>query len=355
MALQQLRDILNSGDILSAFFGGTDPEHEVLPKAGVETLITESAALPRDVTTFIDKTGDEPTWAEGHIYYANGDFNATGPYNGNTLQLGKEQYIEVINNTGALIPNGSAVHQTGTIGGVITVDLAQANAYSTAIVAGIATMDIADGTTGRITTFGSISGLDTSGFVEGNELYLSDTLAGGFTQIGPDIATVCARVLVSDAISGKLFISIRSLISLPTVYGVMNNGTINGAFTANNYHTIEDYTSEASLGLPTNSVLGTITIPTQGTYQMIANIVANFDTIGNTKEDIFIGLFEDGVLVHEIQDFLGKDSEAGSFYPTLKFDATAGAVYDIRIMCSLALNNVSFSLATFDITSIHLR
>ncbi len=150
---------------------------------------------------------------------------------------------------------------------------------------------------------------------------------------------------------------IAALAALSNIYGALRGGSTIGTLTPDTYALFDNYTQEKDLFMPTDLVNGTIEVPTSGTYRVTMNIVANFNTIGNAKEDIFLGVF-DGAnvntdLVDEIQDFLGKDSEAGSFYPSILFDAVAGRQYRLGIKSSDNLQGLSYSLVSFDITSVH--
>jgi hypothetical protein len=95
----------------------------------------------------------------------------------------------VYNNTGSIITKGSVVYINGRHSSNLpTIALAQANSeansYTTfALVAD----DIAIGGTGTVIQVGNISGLNlpTSSFTDGDPLYLSPTVAGGYTKVKP--------------------------------------------------------------------------------------------------------------------------------------------------------------------------
>jgi len=310
----------------------------------------------KDELILSDVTGSEPPYVAGQMFYADDKFNFNTAYSDVTLQVGEEQYIEVYNNTGTTLDNGVAVYMTGLSSGMPAVALALANAFITAEVLGITTMDIPDGSAGLITTFGNVNNVNTTGLTSGARLYLSDTVPGGFTTVAPDIASSLGRSLIENATTGRLFVSIENTVALPTIYGAMHNGSAAANFNANTYYPIENYGEGDDVAMPLNLVGGGIYVPTTGKYKLTTNIVLNFDTIGNAKEDIFLAIFDESdTLIKEIQDFLGKDSEAGSFYPSFMFNAVAGKTYHLGVKCSIALNNITYSLVSFDITSVHIR
>jgi len=83
---------------------------------------------------------------------------------GPVLQIGKEIYIDVYNNTASPILNGTAVYPVGAVAGFPSVEEADAEYHTT--FRGdvlVTTMDIPAGTMGIATKLGEVHGLDTSG------------------------------------------------------------------------------------------------------------------------------------------------------------------------------------------------
>jgi hypothetical protein len=90
------------------------------------------------------------------------------------------------------ITKGEAVYIAGIDGNTPTVALACANASGTMPGFGIAADDIALNATGKITTFGSLTGLDAADFGEtsitfslGDTVYISSAEAGKLTNVAP--------------------------------------------------------------------------------------------------------------------------------------------------------------------------
>jgi hypothetical protein len=102
-------------------------------------------------------------------------------------QIGREFWVRAYNDTGATIPNGSIVQITGSQGANPTMGLAIATALSTSDVIGWVTEDVLDSSEGEVTVIGKLSDVNTNGFASGTQLYLSDTVAGSFTDTPPDI------------------------------------------------------------------------------------------------------------------------------------------------------------------------
>ena len=88
------------------------------------------------------------------------------------------------------ISRGDVVYISGASGDTPRVALAQANSSSTMPAFGLAAEDIAQGSTGNITTLGSVEGdgsqpVDTSTLTVNQVLYVSSTTAGGVSATAP--------------------------------------------------------------------------------------------------------------------------------------------------------------------------
>lgn len=132
--------------------------------------------------------------AKGTIFWDdNNNTIAASVGNGVRLQFGQEVFYDVENDTGSQIDQGSVVRFDSTIGqsGKFTVVLGSASSAIPALYnIGIATQDIPNGETGKVTHFGKVRGIDTTGGSEnwqsGDVLYVSPTVDGGLTNVKPD-------------------------------------------------------------------------------------------------------------------------------------------------------------------------
>lgn len=92
----------------------------------------------------------------------------------------------VRNETGATLTKGTVVYPAGASGNKMLVQKALANSDATsAQTYGMIQADIPNNQNGFVVISGLVSGLNTSGLVEGGILYLSPTTAGGYTQTKP--------------------------------------------------------------------------------------------------------------------------------------------------------------------------
>ena len=166
-----------------------------------------------------------PSPTGGTLYYDSSEnalsYKPLTNQNDVTINLGQESLVRIYNNSGAQINNGQVVHITGSTSGIPTVALANASKLGTTFVdglaqsSGVATHIIPNGEYGFITNFGIVRDLDTSTFIVGRELFLSDTIDGAITD-DPDSIAFTSRIsvlgwcLTSDAINGKIFVSIEN-------------------------------------------------------------------------------------------------------------------------------------------------
>lgn len=127
------------------------------------------------------------------------------------LQIGQEMYFRVRNNTGATIYNGTVVRFSGVLGasGIITIAPALANGSNpSSYIMGVATEDIPNGEDGLVTRFGKVRGVNTSSFAVGDILYASPTVAGGFTNVKPEVPynVVSVAAVLSSSTNGIIFV-----------------------------------------------------------------------------------------------------------------------------------------------------
>lgn len=213
-------------------------------------------------------------------------------------QVGQEQYAYVRNNTGTTVTNGTVVRFDGaeSVDGGSRLEIAPLLADGNMpglYTIGVATQDILDGEDGRITIFGKIRNIDTTGTAVGETwnvgdiLYVSPTVSGNFTKVkptAPNNVTPIAAVLKSDSTNGELFV--RPTIEQKESYGKFAR-TSNFTFDAINtayalpYDTVE-ITNGAELGTSDTKII----VDQSGFYQVDINIQA--DAIG--------GIFSSAIL-----------------------------------------------------------
>lgn len=143
---------------------------------------------------------------------------------GVTQQVGQELYGRILNNTGVTIPNGSCLGINPATNSYV---LFTANgALSPVTIVGVTTQAIPNATSGRITVWGRVRDLDTTGtpfgevWIAGQILYVSPTIAGGFTNVkptAPNLSMPIAQVISVHATTGQ--IAVRPTIEQQLFYG----------------------------------------------------------------------------------------------------------------------------------------
>jgi len=128
---------------------------------------------------------------------------------GVVVQIGQELLVKARNVTGSTISNGSVVRINGASGDRPTITLAQADSLANISgIIGVVTADILNNAVGFVTVHGLVRGLDTSTFTEGDELFLSDSVAGGFTSTEPTLSIPIGTVTFANPASGTIFANV---------------------------------------------------------------------------------------------------------------------------------------------------
>lgn len=141
-----------------------------------------------------------------------------------TQQVGLELYGRITNNSGATIPNGAAI-SFDPVTNSFLLFIADGTLSPLTII-GIATEQILNGAQGRITVWGRVRDLDTTGtpvgevWAAGEILYTSPTVAGGLTNVkptAPNVSLPIAQVRTVNATTGQ--IAVRPTIEQQLFYG----------------------------------------------------------------------------------------------------------------------------------------
>ena len=131
---------------------------------------------------------------------------------GVVVQGGQEMQIPPSKNTtGDQIDNAECVYISGSTGANPEFGLAKADSPATHEVIAVATHDIANNELGLATAFGMVRDFDTSAWIAGTILYLSDTTAGALTSTAPTSPNLAIRiglVIRSHANQGSIFVAI---------------------------------------------------------------------------------------------------------------------------------------------------
>lgn len=142
--------------------------------------------LALDGSNSLMAISDNLPYDKGRLFYSEGyrSIVVHGQESDLPLIMNREVRVLMKNMTGSTIPKGSAVYANGFYNGFPTMALSLANSLSTAFVAGITMKDIPAFDVGEVITSGVLE-LDLTGFSDGEQLWLSDTIPGKITNVSP--------------------------------------------------------------------------------------------------------------------------------------------------------------------------
>lgn len=192
-----------------------------------------------------------------------------GHSDGVTQQVGLELYGRIFNGTGAPLGNGKAIGFASTVNGSGSLAGQHyiANGTMPALyIIGISTQDIQNNSKGRVTVWGHVRGLNTTGapygetWVKDQILYASPTVAGGLTNVKPTAPNECvpiAAVLYAHATEGVIFV--RPTVQMHNHYGVFSDTTNKTAAAAYTPYAVTfnttDYANGFARGTPTSRIV----------------------------------------------------------------------------------------------------
>jgi hypothetical protein len=103
-----------------------------------------------------------------------------------TVTTAGKMVTSVRNNTGATLTKGTVVYINGAVGNKPTVAKAQANTEVTSKATfALVEENISNNADGNVVQIGLLENIDTQGFADGTLIYLSPTVAGGWTSTQP--------------------------------------------------------------------------------------------------------------------------------------------------------------------------
>ncbi len=170
--------------------------------------ISDTGAIDGATTiTNLDYLDFDTTYATtlgaGQLGWNGNDTLGLGMIGGNVVQhIGEDTYFYV--KSSSAITKGQLCMFTGAVGssGVLTAAPSTAIPYAEAII-GVAAEDIALGNFGLIQSVGTLRGVDTSAFLDGDILYYNSAVTGGFTKTYPASGPVVIVAAVAKSGAGS--------------------------------------------------------------------------------------------------------------------------------------------------------
>jgi len=140
--------------------------------------------------------------------------------------------VQVRNHTGATLTKGTVVYINDAIGQIPTVAKALATSDNTsAQTLGMMSADLANNSNGFVTIIGLITGINTQAYEDGDQLYLSDSVAGTFTNVkplAPSHLVYVGIVEYKNPSNGKIFVKVQNGYELDELHDVAAQSPSNG-------------------------------------------------------------------------------------------------------------------------------
>ena len=267
-------------------------------------------------------------------------------------QVGQETYARVKNVTGVTIPNGTAVGFAGASPDSLEVAPYIANGtLPTVYILGVMTHDLPDsGEKGYCTVFGFVRGLDTTGapygetWALGDVLYVSPTIAGGFTKFKPTVPNnviIIAAVTTVDSTDGVIFV--RPTIAQQAYYGTFSRTTNYSPAVANTAYAVEytntDLTNGVSIGTPSSRIV----VVQSGLYDVSATL--QWSSTNSSSKEVYGWIRKNGTDIARscrISTIVGN----GSFNSAVISEAVALVANDyIEIMVATSSDTAYLNAA----------
>lgn len=184
-----------------------DATHTVTGAAasGANSDITSLTGVTGGISTpdfvLFDTTYATPLTA-GQLGWNGNDTLGLGMIGGNVIQhIGEDTFFYV--KASSAITKGQLCMFTGAVGssGVLTAAPATAIPFAEAII-GVAAENIANNGFGLVQNTGTLKGVNTSAFLDGDILYYNSAVTGGFTKTFPASGPIVIAAAVAKAGSG---------------------------------------------------------------------------------------------------------------------------------------------------------
>jgi len=132
------------------------------------------------------------------------------------IAMGQQLYTRVYNATGAQLDKGKVIAITGTTNNLPSAILAvNTHAITSAKPIGLAAENIPNNSEGLVLNNGILSGITLNTFANGDTLYLSDTVPGGYISSTSSLAFTARTneigyVLQTGSTTGKIYVNINN-------------------------------------------------------------------------------------------------------------------------------------------------
>jgi hypothetical protein len=270
---------------------------------------------------------------------------------GVTQQMGQELYGRITNNTGVTIPNGACL---GINPATNTYVLFIANGTLSPItIVGVTTQSIANGAQGRITVWGRVRDIDTTGtpfgevWAAGQVLYVSTTIAGGFTNVkptAPNLSLPIAQVITVNATTGQ--IAVRPTVEQQLFYGQFVKTADQTPSAANTAQALTWSSALIANGVSIGAPTSRIVVANAGLYKFSVSL--QLTSSSASVKNVYLWFRKNGVDVANSTLVSSLDSGTAIRAPSrsLFFSLAAGDYIEIMFACDSTAMTVDNIAAT---------
>lgn len=260
-------------------------------------------------------------------------------------QIGQETYGHFINNTGATIEDGTIVGFAGANGEIEVQPYIADGSMPELYFIGITTQQLSDGEEGKVTTWGEVSGIDTTGGAEnwqvGDILYASTTTAGSLTNVrptAPNAVIVAAAVRVVDASAGVILV--RPTIPMGLRYGTFYSNLDQTAAAINTAYGVTFDSTVTANGVSVGTPTSRIVVAEAGYYAIGAAL--QFTSSSSSAKSAWVWLRKNGVDVPNSAAKVTNSANGASLLMGAQFTISLEALDYIEVMW--AVDDVTLSL-----------
>lgn len=224
----------------------------------------------------------------------------------------------VRNSTASTIAKGSVVYLSSSNGIVPTIEKALATSDATSSrTFGIVQQDISANSNGYVINQGIIDPIDTSGIADGSVLWLSTTVAGGYSTVkpvGPNHGVLVGVCVKGNSVgNGSIYIFIKNGAELDEIHDVNISSVVNGQALV--------WSSSQSVWI--NQAINTAIASITGTAPIVASTTSDKATTisvstGTTSSTVATGNhLHTGTYANASHNHATSDVNSGNFVATL--------------------------------------
>lgn len=266
-----------------------------------------------------------------------------------TQQIGQELYARITNNTGVTISNGQVIGINPATNSYLKF-IADGTISPIAVV-GVATQSILNGEQGRITIWGQVRDIDTTGtpfgevWAAGNILYVSPTVAGGFTKVkptAPRLSMPIAQVLFVSATVGR--IAVRPTIEQQLFYGAFSKTADQVPGAANTAQAMTWTNTDSANGVSIGAPASRIVVTNAGLYKF--SISLQLTSSSASVKNVWTWFRKNGVDIPNSSMITSLDSATAIRTPSrdLFFSLLAGDYIEVMFASdstAIAVDNIA--------------